>query len=487
MPLFLDCPPEVICSILDHLAPDSQSLDALCLAGNHNLLALTRPYTWIEVNLVLGAEREAGWRTGERLQAFIADPAKVGAVRSLNISLAGPYTTLRTLQIVIHNLEAFVNVTHVSFCCIRSRNVVGWPTPGHFVKDAVLFLPSLISITVIGCNAEIPSELVDIEEVRKEAELPPPKLFHVSTRFCHENLAQLWRHCPNLRVLEIEGGDAGGFCHATTATEEIKQTGESSTTEEIEIAQSWPGSDQFYVYGFKGSDIGIQSLFSRNDNDDDEIIDIIDIVETVKLKSEDAPTDDSGLDVYELTNFFEMNPDAPPKCLKELDVSLPFDADDYYKILDGMRGPIIERLAVVLSHKDHWVGTEFDELVLDLKNSEQNSGTLPYFAAFESLAEFCLPCDGVSAASMVMLAELLSHAPALQHLWFDTADEPDLLSAAARKYGECILTLKSVSWKNQATFEVKRSDGLASVEVVRKTYAAPMWQEWRGVGKWWEM
>jgi hypothetical protein len=132
------------------VAPDSSSLDALCLAGNRDLLALTRPYTRIEVNLVLGANRNAGWRTKEQLRAFIADPAKVGAVRSLNISLAGPYTRPDALQILIQHLEAFINVTHLSFCCIRSRNVVGWSTPAHFVTDAVLFLPSLISITVIG-------------------------------------------------------------------------------------------------------------------------------------------------------------------------------------------------------------------------------------------------------------------------------------------------------------------------------------------------
>jgi hypothetical protein len=65
-----------------------------------------------------------------------------------------------------------------------------------------------------------------------------------------------------------------------------------------------------------------------------------------------------------------------------------------------MRGPIIERLGIA-SHTVHWVAEDFDDLILDLKYDEQNNGTLPFFANFESLSEFCLPYDGVSVASMV--------------------------------------------------------------------------------------
>lgn len=122
MPRLLDFSPEVICVILDHLAPDSPSLDALCLAGNHKLLAITRPYTWMEVNMVLGAEGRASARTAVRLEAFVTDPAKVRAVRSLNIRLVGPYICrMPAILMLIENLDAFVNVTHASFDCTRSR------------------------------------------------------------------------------------------------------------------------------------------------------------------------------------------------------------------------------------------------------------------------------------------------------------------------------------------------------------------------------
>ncbi|KAJ7097596.1 hypothetical protein C8R44DRAFT_988974, partial [Mycena epipterygia] len=166
MPL-LDLSPRVITSILDHLAPYSQSLDALYLAGNRNLLALTRPYTWIEVNMVLGAEKTSSSETAGRLSAFLADLLKAGATRSLNITLVAPYI-LRFLPL--------------------SQNVFSWETPGRLVRHAVEVLPSLIGIAVLdGCNTYLDGELEHMEDVREESEppLPAPKPLHIATRFCH--------------------------------------------------------------------------------------------------------------------------------------------------------------------------------------------------------------------------------------------------------------------------------------------------------------
>ncbi|KAJ7285333.1 hypothetical protein C8J57DRAFT_1217585 [Mycena rebaudengoi] len=95
MPNLLDLSPELMEAILDILAPDSPALDNLCLAGNHNLLALARPYTWRELNITLssfehkGAERAASSALASRFEAFYADPVKTAAARSLNIKLAG--------------------------------------------------------------------------------------------------------------------------------------------------------------------------------------------------------------------------------------------------------------------------------------------------------------------------------------------------------------------------------------------------------------
>jgi hypothetical protein len=44
--------PELVSAIVDHLALVSDSWYSLCLAGNHNLLALVRPYTWRELTTV---------------------------------------------------------------------------------------------------------------------------------------------------------------------------------------------------------------------------------------------------------------------------------------------------------------------------------------------------------------------------------------------------------------------------------------------------
>ncbi|KAJ6498536.1 hypothetical protein C8R47DRAFT_1112029 [Mycena vitilis] len=170
MPLLLVLSPEIVSCILNDLALDSESLNALCLTGNHNLLALTRPYTWLEVNMVLGAEPQASSRTAERLSAFFADPAKPMAVRALNITLVGPYVPeVPAINALVQNLETFVNVTHFSLDCIRSH-AFSFDTPGRLVRDVVECLHSLVSIEVVGCNAHLLAEMDDMKDRREEDE-----------------------------------------------------------------------------------------------------------------------------------------------------------------------------------------------------------------------------------------------------------------------------------------------------------------------------
>jgi hypothetical protein len=143
------------------------------------------------------------------------------------------------ILLLIEKLDAFVNMTHASFDCIRSQNVWGWQTPGRLVRHAVEVLSSLRSITVVGCNAN-EEELENMKDFREESEppLPVPKLTHVTTRFCHPNLAGIWQQCRNIRALEMEGGDPEDFWRRTVATEEIPKVTEDSTNEEIEIEKS---------------------------------------------------------------------------------------------------------------------------------------------------------------------------------------------------------------------------------------------------------
>jgi hypothetical protein len=93
MAVLLDLSPEVISLILDHIQSDSTSLDNLCLAANHNLLELVRPYTWREVNTTLGDGRydneETNRASATRLHSFCTDSIKAAAVRSLNITIFG--------------------------------------------------------------------------------------------------------------------------------------------------------------------------------------------------------------------------------------------------------------------------------------------------------------------------------------------------------------------------------------------------------------
>ncbi|KAJ6551175.1 hypothetical protein B0H19DRAFT_1072934 [Mycena capillaripes] len=372
------------------------------------------------------------------------------------------------LRVLLEKLAEFVNVTHFSLCCISSRNVLGFGTPGNLIRRVVNRFPSLVRIEVIGCNARIAKELVDMKGEREDEKppLPDPKLTHVVTRFCHPTLAEIWDQCPNVRVVEMEGGDGEAFWRREVAADAIQPTTENSSEEEVAIAESLSK-----FRGYNESRTGI-SCFS------DEVMDVL---ETVKIRVGTIAGNEVSSDIYSLAYFFDRS-----TCdnLKELVIQAGFNVIKYRTILNGLRGSIVERLALVLEFNEPWVPREFDELLLDLKNDDQTNAPSRFFTEFQSLAEFCVPCGSLSVLSTDLLAELLSHAPALRHLFFDTADDSDTLSAPAQRYAELISTLESVSWKNQATFKVERQNG---VEVVRKTYAAPSWQEWKGIGKWWEI
>ncbi|KAJ7100783.1 hypothetical protein B0H15DRAFT_461019 [Mycena belliarum] len=198
--------------------------------------------------MVLGAEEDVSPRTAERLAEFVADPAKVGATRCLNVTLVGPYICgMPAVKLLSEKLHMFVNVTHVSFDCIRSQNVFGWQTPARTVRHAVEVLPSLLSISVVGCNAEVGEELEDMDNFREELSLPVPKLLHAATRFCHPNLSDIWCQCPNVRVLELEGREPEEYWRDAVATDEIKQTTETSTEIEMAVAESLSQSRGYTV------------------------------------------------------------------------------------------------------------------------------------------------------------------------------------------------------------------------------------------------
>ncbi|KAJ7705613.1 hypothetical protein B0H17DRAFT_1299160 [Mycena rosella] len=180
MPVLLDLSPELVSSIVEHLAPCSQTLDSLCLVGNHNLLALVRPYTWREINMTMDdamgpKKRESSNRLAARFEAFLGDPAKSSIVRSLNIILVG--------------------------------SVIWGPSPSLFVKWVVVDLPSLLSLKVDCC----PGPGDDDEDFEDMTDYPVPPLRHIATRYCNTGLTVLWQYCLNLKVVEMAGGDEHRF------------------------------------------------------------------------------------------------------------------------------------------------------------------------------------------------------------------------------------------------------------------------------------
>ncbi|KAJ7176806.1 hypothetical protein C8R46DRAFT_1213382 [Mycena filopes] len=451
--------PELVLTIAENLTTDSGALRALCLAGNHNLLALVRPLTWKELRLVLGDDSVSGPALAARLEAFFADPAKAGAVRYLDITLKGRYISMiLAVKAVLNGMEKLVNTTHVKICCVRSQNLPGWPTSGRLVRHAVECIPSLLSIRVDGCDAHIAKELFDMEEVREEADppIPPPKLMHVDTRFCNPTLSSLWLNCPNIRIFETEGGHPEEFWRAKIAGD----AEDDSTVEPV-------------YYGTTEHWTGLVDLLDE---------DIIHKIETIYVKSH-ATAAETKWELRHIVDCFAGD-DEPPAHLKAFSAHIALSVEQYKQIICGIRRPVIERLAVIFSQHDAWVTSEFDDLLRELTNTGEG---ISYFAGFVSLVEYWVPCDGVSVPTMNLLLDLLSHAPRLKHLFFNPADKPVELPDAARRYAESITTLVSISWHNQATFTVQRSALELDIEVVQGEYVLPKWTEQRGIGEWWEL
>ncbi|KAK7052114.1 hypothetical protein R3P38DRAFT_2858637 [Favolaschia claudopus] len=455
MAVLLDLSPELVTAVLDHLAPFSQTLDNLCLAGNRNLLALARPYTWREVDLTLSDNRKTSAALAERLLSFCADSAKVSAVRSLNLAFVGRFDYhTPAIKTLAENLPRLVNVTHATVNCVNSYNAFGWALP-RYIQSIVEELPSLLSLAVDGCLDGFHDGAQDM------GENPIPPLRHLRARFCqpeiYEGVSTVWSYCSNLEVVELAGGLAEKF---------LKQHSLLTDTE-IKVKT-------MLVYSCGMNSI----LYDRTKRPA-----IFETAKTIKLISDVnsstmSPASDS--DSWELT-VFEANPNEPSESLTEFVLDLSICVESFGVILSGIRSPILERIGVIAADDGSWIPSEFDQFLTRLTD---NGGL--FFAGFESLEELILPCDGVSPETLRLLPPLLAHAPALQHLYFAATDCGDL-AAAAKTYAEAISTLASVSWRNRCCFCVSRQAGVSPVRLTERPYEAPRWQGWNGIGKWWEI
>ncbi|KAK7052121.1 hypothetical protein R3P38DRAFT_3172448 [Favolaschia claudopus] len=425
MAVLLDLSPELITAVLHHLAPFSETLDNLCLVGNHNLLALARPYTWREVDITLSDIRKTSAALAERLLAFCADSAKVSAVRSLNLAFVGRFDYhTPAIKTLAENLPRLVNVTHATVNCVNSYDVGGWALP-RYIQSIVEELPSLLSLAVDGCLDSFHDGAQDM------GENPIPPLRHLRARFCQpdivEGVSTVWSYCSNLEVIELAGGLAEKF---------FTQHG---LLTDIKIEAKLEGTLEYSC--------GMNSILYERI----ELPAIYHTAKTIKLISDVNSSTSPVSDSWDLTLVFVANPNEPSESLTEF-------------VLD---------LSICV--KSFAMGAGFLGQITDTGGS--------FFEGFESLEELVLPCDGVSPETLRLLPPLLAHAPALQHLYFAATDCGDL-AAAAKTYAEAISTLASVSWRSRCCFCVSRQAGVSPVRLRERPYEAPRWQGWNGIGKW---
>ncbi|KAJ7285319.1 hypothetical protein C8J57DRAFT_1709548 [Mycena rebaudengoi] len=441
MPNLLDLSPELMEAILDILAPDSPALDNLCLAGNRNLLALARPYTWRELSLTFSSfesdELNASSALASRIESFFADPVKPAAARTLKMKVDGVFDpSAPAVLALLKDAHKLVRVTHLSFDGLECRAYS--ESPGTVIRRVLKSLPRVRSLNVECCESRNRNEYEGMEGPLA------PSLVHIATRLSGHGLGYFLQYCPNIQVLELEGGDIFEYWCKNT-----KKDTSNATRSSFDDTTFSP----------------LPVLLYLNEN----------LPNTLRKLKIVARWEDYVWRIYE---FFEQMAE-PPAVLKEVFIDIPIFVNEYQIIIRGLRGPVIERLAVTSP-----------EVVEDFVHVIQNlSGDDTFFSAFESLEEFWIPWGGVLETASddpeahPVLAKLLSHAPALKHLYFDAPENAVVFMSAAKTYASSITTLETVSWKARATHRVLRG---AQIRTVPLAYSGPTWQAWTGVGKWWE-
>ncbi|KAJ7285327.1 hypothetical protein C8J57DRAFT_1709553 [Mycena rebaudengoi] len=445
--MLLDLSPELMEAILDILAPDSPALNSLCLAGNHNILALARPYTWRELNVTLSsferAERAASSALASRIESFYADPVKTAAARSLNIKVDGVFdSSAPAVLALLKGLHKLANVTHLSLDGLESQGYYQSRLVTRLlIKRALDSLPRARSLNVECC------ESANIQVYEGMGGPLAPSLVHIATRMSGHKLGHFLRYCPNIQVLELAGGNLFENWYKNT-----KKDASSVTRRRFDDTAL----------------TGVSTLLNRNENFPNTLRKLNIIV--------------NPLEIGFLSDFFEQRRiTGPPAVLKEVFIDIPMNTmvTVFKTILRGLRGPVIERLAV----------TSPTVLKIFARVIKKLSPKDTFFSAFESLEEFWIPWGGVLETASddpeahPVLVKLLSHAPALKHLYFDAPENAVVFMSAAKTYASSISTLETVSWKARATHRVLRG---TEIQTVPLAYSGPTWQAWTGVGKWWE-
>ncbi|KAF7336020.1 hypothetical protein MSAN_02315700 [Mycena sanguinolenta] len=441
----LDLSPELVAAIVDHLAPHTDDLHALCLTGNHNLLAVTRP----------------------KLRVFVADPFKSRCVRSLNITLIGTYDiTAPASRALLDALPLLTHATHAAIDCTNAPPLPSAPTHALLINRVVQSLPALLSLRVT-CATDAWGETLVADMA---SSVCPPRLRHIGTRFCNPaGVNQLWSYCPNLKVIEMEGGPAEAFYreHAVDASAVYQGHTTYST-----------GVDFLFTPG--------PAAPTPQTPDGDEPAPrpaLLDTATSISLLS-DAPYDDS--DACALMHYFSQGHPTPSPTLRHWFSTLALTVDQFAAILRGVRSPTIQRVSITLpsssssawpsedadfasaspdladvddddahfspfgplyspftssafdapslspftsaffgtypssaaslgwndddendNNEEHWRPSDFTTYLSKLTRKEEGR----FFAGFESLTDLALPCDGVSSKTLSLLPPLLVHAP----------------------------------------------------------------------------
>ncbi|KAL0959953.1 hypothetical protein HGRIS_011617 [Hohenbuehelia grisea] len=443
--MLADLPHEIVHLILDKLSRlDPNAVWNVCLAGNHELYRMALPFTWRNVYFVTSPEHPPG-EFSRLVDAFMASEERVLAARRVLFTFIGPHSHRGIYDALEPHLKSFINVTSafIEFLDATRRTPIPWHgqsggTPLYTVQLIAGSLPSLSSIRVEGCQDRY---------VEPWDDLPPSQaLKRVVTRYCSDDLAELWAMTPGLQVVEVQGGIVGGV---------------------------WGDAGNYTrTYGNFSYDPGVSvNGFLREDM-------LSKLTQLHLLHDMYAPKFHANNECEDVVSMLtDLNCSLP--LLVELILDMEFEVEEFQVVWTILRthAPNLKRLKLTIGADfSRYKPQDAKELLWSLDDGP---------GQFMALEELWLPVDGIQDQELV-ISTLEADTPNLKLLLLLPPQEREesLIRSATEMLAEALEDLEVVSWHNNCDVQISRGVDGGVVSSVKALSPMSWWAEgFRGVGE----
>ncbi|KIK64339.1 hypothetical protein GYMLUDRAFT_412004 [Collybiopsis luxurians FD-317 M1] len=385
MTLLVDLPEEIISATIHNLSHDKNSLQNVCLAGNHILLAIARPLTWKQVTLHVNFDN---WNDQRNIWFFTADPKRAASVVSAKFLFSGLYEYDQPITSVLQ--KALRNMTGLNHTCLSFFESY---SSGSTIEDedGAEDAPLLLEI-VLKCLPKLKTIFVEGYDSGEGLVVPVvlPQLSQLVSRYCSPSVAEIWTSARHLEVIELFGGDGDRYYHDWCHS----------------IHMDYPKESNLRFTGYSGNIMGSGYLL----NEIALKLGYFNCLRRFYIGSEEIGRQ-SCMDADHVVEFFKLNLNPLPG-LEELVIRCPLTVEEYEAVIASAANASLRRLS------------------MDIDSDLPDEALGPVFAKssiwekFTSLEELSLPIKGLDEEQMDILLPAISSLGSLTHLYF-LIDEGD--------------------------------------------------------------